>query len=119
MINTDIDVKRRIWPLELSQHVPLTTRITGYDISSLQFPTKENLPGNVRLEVFDALSGAIPTSLVHAFDVVHLRALVLAVKGGDPGVLISRLAKMLSISLPTFSNYLHPDLGKQYRDLGT
>lgn len=82
--------------MELSQHVSPKSKVIGYDISSSQFPAKEQLPSNVQLEILNVMGGFLPRSAVSAFDIVHVRALVLAVKRGDLDLLISRLGMMLS-----------------------
>lgn len=44
------------------------------------------------LDAFDDM----PEELNATFDIVHVRALAVIVKGGDPGPLIKNLLKMLS-----------------------
>ncbi|KAL8753700.1 MAG: hypothetical protein Q9199_004868 [Rusavskia elegans] len=54
------------------------------------------------------MSGALPISAVRAFDIVHVRALVLAVKRGDLDILVARLGTMLSTPPYTFLVSFHP-----------
>ena len=56
----------------------------------------------MHFDILDILSPDLPEELVNAFDVVHIRAFALVVKGSDPGRVLERLCKMLSM-LPTRS----------------
>ena len=88
----------RLWLLELSQGLPSDAQLVGYDVSSAQFPNRESLPPQVRLENLDILSDELPEELVGTFDVVHVRALVLVVQAGDPRTLLSNSCALLSMS---------------------
>lgn len=66
----------------------------GSDISAEQFPAKEYLPANVSFRLLDAFQ-EIPDELQGAFDVVHIRAFALVVKGGDLDVLLGNLIRLL------------------------
>ena len=90
----------RLWPLELSRHLPSTAQIFGYDISPAQFPAKEWLPHNVQLDILDVVNQELPKELKNAFDVVHLRAFALVIKGGDPKGVLNTLVEMLSMLTP-------------------
>jgi len=96
-VNDCTDTVFRLWPLELSQHLQLDARITGYDISPEQFPAKEWLPPQVSLETLDIMGEELPKELENAFDVVHIRAFVCVVEAGDPRNLMAKLGKMLSM----------------------
>ena len=63
----------------------------------------------MHFDILDILSPDLPKELVNAFDVVHIRAFALVVKGGDPGRVLERLCKILSM-LPTRSYNGHMDL---------
>lgn len=82
--------------LELARHCPPSWELEGSDVSVEQFLAEEYLPTNVRLEVLDAFQ-EIPEELHEAFDIVHIRAFALVVKGGDPGPLLANLIRLLSI----------------------
>lgn len=60
------------------------------------FPMREWLPENVKLELLDVLAETMPEELVGAFDVVHIRAFVCVIKGGDPSRVMERMVAMLS-----------------------
>ncbi|KAL8817545.1 MAG: hypothetical protein Q9223_003647 [Gallowayella weberi] len=83
-----------VWLLDLASNCPSSWSLTGFDVSTAQFPHAAYLPSNVSLKQFDAFEPVTP-ELVEAFDVIHLRALCVVVKGGDPSVLIENVAKML------------------------
>lgn len=83
------------WLLGLAAEVPSNWALQGFDISALQFPASQYLPNNVSLGILDAF-GDLPEELNAKFDIVHIRAFGLVVKGGDPGPLLKNLLKMLS-----------------------
>ena len=56
----------------------------------------------MHFDILDILSPDLPEELVNAFDVVHIRAFAVVVKGDDPGRVLEKLYKMLSM-LPTRS----------------
>ena len=83
------------WLLDLAREVPSDWTLQGFDISALQFPASHFLPKIVSLGVFDAFDD-VPDDMNAKFDIVHIRAFAVVVKGGDPGPLIKNLLKMLS-----------------------
>ena len=83
------------WLLDLATEVPSSWALQGFDISALQFPASQYLPNNLSLGILDAF-GDVPEELNAKFDIVHIRAFGLIVKGDDPGPLIKNLLKMLS-----------------------
>ena len=83
--------------MELSQDLPPDAQLVGYDISSAQFPNKESLAPQVRLETLDILNDELPKELVETFDVVHVRAFALVVQAGDPRTMLSKLCALLSM----------------------
>ncbi|KAL8766226.1 MAG: hypothetical protein Q9194_006328 [Teloschistes cf. exilis] len=83
-----------VWLLDLAGNCPSSWSLNGFDVSTAQFPHAAYLPSNVSLKRFDAFEPVIP-ELAEAFDVIHLRALCVVVKGGNPSVLIENVAKML------------------------
>lgn len=81
--------------MDLADHVPNEWKLHGFDINDKNFPAKEYLPGNVSFSVADVFDEPAP-EMIEKFDVVHIRAFVLIVKGGDPNYLFSNIIKMLS-----------------------
>ncbi len=71
------------------------------------FPSKEWLPPNLHLEVFDMLGGDLPKIMVGAFDVVHLRAFACVIKDGDPHAVLRKLCGMLSKWFHALSTLFH------------
>ena len=65
------------------------------DISGTQFPNEEFVPPNIHLSVADAFKDP-PDFLCGKCDVVHLRLLALAIRGGDAGPVIRHAWKLLS-----------------------
>ncbi len=62
----------------------------------------------MHFDILDILSPDLPEELVSAFDVVHIRAFAVVVKGGDPGTVLERLCKMLSmLSTRSCRKYMH------------
>ncbi|KAI9755040.1 MAG: hypothetical protein M4579_004443 [Chaenotheca gracillima] len=90
----DIGTGTAAWPIELAQTLPASTKLDGFDISRSLFPAKEYLPKNVTLNTLDAF-GEIPAELVGKYDVVHIQAFIIIVKGDRPEPLIENLFKML------------------------
>lgn len=80
----------------MAQEFPQSFQLDGFDISSKQFPAIDFLPGNITLKTMDVF-GEIPDEMVGKYDVVHVRAFAIVVKGGDPGPLLDNLTKMLSM----------------------
>ena len=54
------------------------------------------------MHVMDAFTPDLPEYLVGAFDIVHIRAIVSAVKDNAVEPLVKNLVKMLSMTLPSF-----------------
>ncbi|MCJ1377998.1 hypothetical protein MMC17_001094 [Xylographa soralifera] len=78
----DIGTGTGMWPIEVSKTLPPSTQLDGFDISGDRFPPAEWLPTNVRLSTADAFA-PVPVHLVGKYDVVHLRMMVIVVKGQD------------------------------------
>ena len=85
----------RHWLLDVADNLPGNWMLHGLDIVSDSFPAKEYLPVNVFLSIRDVFE-ELPEHLVEKFDVVHIRAFGLVVKGGDPNHLCANLIRMLS-----------------------
>ena len=95
----------RCWLLDVAEQVPVTWHLTGFDMSTDQFPTSAYLPRNVSLQQMDAFE-TIPPALVESFDIVHVRAVCVIVKGGDPSLLIENVVKLLSTVHLVFSVFV-------------
>ena len=54
------------------------------------------------MHVMDAFTSDLPEHLVGAFDIVHIRAIVSAVKDNAVEPLVKNLVKMLSMTPPSF-----------------
>ena len=55
----------------------------------------------MNLEILDAF-GPLPEHLKGKFDIVHIRAFTIVVKGGHPGILLENLIDMLSNYIISF-----------------
>lgn len=71
-------------------------QLYGFDISDKLFPAKEYISSNMKLENLDAF-GKLPKHLEEKFDIVHIRAFTIVVKGGNPGTLLDNIIAMLSV----------------------
>lgn len=89
---------RSIWLISLADSLRNTDiKLTGFDISSAQFPSREWLPNNIELKLLDITKKEdFPTELRGRFDVVHVGLLVMAVRDNDPGPIIEGLMTLLS-----------------------
>ncbi|KAE8152436.1 hypothetical protein BDV25DRAFT_151132 [Aspergillus avenaceus] len=90
----DIGAGNGVWPFHLSQKVPSTVQIDGYDISSASFPPPSTLPQNVKLDLLNALSEP-PESLRGVYDVVHVRLWCFVIRGNDPDALVRTVGYLL------------------------
>ena len=99
-----------MWPIEVSKTLPPSTQLDGFDISGDQFPPAEWLPANVHLSTADAFA-PVPEHMVGKYDVVHLRMMVIVVKGPkELEALMSNLVLLLSTCLPA-NGVLASDVG--------
>lgn len=76
---------RSVWLLSLASSDQFDAKsgwsFTGIDISATSFPAPENVPANVEFRRMNAFE-PVPADLRGKFDVVHVRAFALVVKGG-------------------------------------
>ena len=84
----------RIWLVDLAKELP-NAQLDGFDVSTAQFPHRKWLPPNVTLRQMDAY-GEVPQELVGRYDIVHIGLVVVLVKDGNPGRLLTNLLKLLS-----------------------
>ena len=85
----------RCWLLALAREVPTSWAFEGFDISEAQYPSPEYLPSNVTLKTLDAFD-TLPEDLKNIFDVVHIRAFTVVIKGGTLNKLLESIVAMLS-----------------------
>jgi hypothetical protein len=96
------------WTIELASLLPLSATLSGFDITASNYPAPEWLPSNVSMHVMNAFTLDLPEHLVGVFDVVHIRAIVSAIKGNAVEPLLKNLVKMLSMLPPSSCNsHLH------------
>ena len=74
-------------------------------MSTSHYPVAANLPTNVSLGVLDAFD-EIPAKYIANFDLIHVRAFAVVIKGGNVNPLLQNLVRMLSM----FSLQLLPPL---------
>ena len=92
-----VDYLSRCWLLDIAREVPSSWELQGFDVSTSQFPVAANLPANVALGYLDAFDD-IPAKFIARFNVIHVRAFAVVVKGGNVNPLLQNLARMLSMS---------------------
>lgn len=90
----------------MAREVPSSWNLQGFDVSTSQFPVAANLPTNVSLGVLDAFD-EIPANFVAKFDLIHVRAFAVVIKGGNLNPLLQNLVRMLSM----LSFQLYPRCG--------
>ena len=81
--------------MEVAHFVPKSMKLFGIDIDLSQCPPQQWLPSNVTLYKWDAYS-EVPEELLESFDVVVMRDMTLAVRTGDPSLLLKNVLKLLS-----------------------
>ncbi|GAB7349491.1 hypothetical protein MBLNU459_g0202t1 [Dothideomycetes sp. NU459] len=93
----DVATGSAIWLLEVAETLPSpTTRLSGFDISSQQYPPSTFLPSNVELGTFDMMDPAGPPAhLQGKFDIVHVRLLACIIRDNNVAPALSALIKLL------------------------
>ncbi|KAL4947724.1 hypothetical protein BDW69DRAFT_189923 [Aspergillus filifer] len=89
----DIGTGTASWLTDLSEILPATCQLDGFDVDISQAPPREWLPANVSLHEWDVFSEP-PEHLMGQYDIVHVRLLVFVVKG-DPTRILRSLIKLL------------------------
>ncbi|KAL9118287.1 MAG: hypothetical protein Q9187_005171 [Circinaria calcarea] len=84
----------RCWLLELAREVPASWTLEGFDISAAQYPAVEYLPSNVSLKTLDVYAKT-SEDLIGRFDIVHIRAFTVVVRGEDTASLLKNVIAML------------------------
>jgi len=93
-ISGQAQVCLRIWPISVSQSLPQSVQIDGFDISEAQFLPTEWLPANVSLTTLNILE-SIPEHLVGRYDVVHIRYFGLLIRNGNHRGVLNNLTSLL------------------------
>ena len=87
----------RVWLCDLSNDLPSSSQLDGFDISDSQFPVPESLPSKVKLYAQDAAAEP-PRELHGQYDIVHLRLFLSVIVDNDPGSVLNFCHKLLSES---------------------
>ena len=85
--------------MELSDQLPPSAQLDGFDISASQYPSEHWLPTNVSLSVHDAFT-RFPEAAIGKYDVVHVALFITLIRNNDPGPLIKNLMALLSKQSP-------------------
>ncbi|GAP84930.1 putative methyltransferase domain-containing protein [Rosellinia necatrix] len=91
----DVGTGTGIWATELSQKLPETAVIDGYDIDVIKFPDPTTLPRNVKLQFADIFK-PFPPEATGKYDVVHVRFLIFALKKDEWLLAVKNLKKLLA-----------------------
>jgi SAM-dependent methyltransferase len=75
----DVGTGTGAWLLDLATRLPPTSQLTGFDIDTEKYPARQELPDNVSLEPGNVLE-PFPETHCGAYDVVHVRLLMYALK---------------------------------------
>ncbi|KAF2205094.1 hypothetical protein GQ43DRAFT_408126 [Delitschia confertaspora ATCC 74209] len=94
----DIGTGTGIWLNEVSKVSPPTYTFTGFDNSSAQFLSPEELSPNVKLQIGDFMK-PFPEELHGTFDLVNIRLIVVTMTGGR-GVWERTLKNVLTLLKP-------------------
>lgn len=89
----DVGTGTAIWPINVASEYPLAT-LKAFDIDCTQAPPTIWLPKNLEINALNVLE-PVPVELEGAFDVIHVRLLVLVVQNSDPRPIIAVLRQML------------------------
>ncbi len=85
----------RLWLFDVAKQIPPSSELDGFDISGNQYPPQDCLPGNVSLEIVDAMDEP-PAHFVARYDVVHIRLFISLVTDNNPRPLLDHCYKLLS-----------------------
>lgn len=89
----DVATGTAIWLIKLAHELP-SARLDGFDIKLDQAPPAQWLPPQVHLRTWNVFDN-VPDDMLGAYDVVHMRLLVLVVENRDPRPIVRNLRKML------------------------
>ncbi|KAL8925532.1 MAG: hypothetical protein Q9208_003423 [Pyrenodesmia sp. 3 TL-2023] len=89
----DLATGTAIWLLDLQRELP-NAHLDGFDISLEQCPPTEWLPSAISLKRWDIYS-SLPLHLKGQYDIVHIRLVLLVVRGNDPAPILHNAFEML------------------------
>ena len=92
-----------IWPIDVAalfaeKYPDIKVKLYGTDISAEQFPADEKVPSNVELKVRNSLK-SFSEKHHEKYDMIHVRAVALALGDGEWQGVVENLQKCLSKSL--------------------
>ncbi|KAK6345616.1 hypothetical protein TWF718_007526 [Orbilia javanica] len=90
----DVATGTGIWLTQLSELLPSTATLDGFDITDRLFPDPSTLRQNVSFSLLNVLE-PIPEILHEKYDVVHIRGLCLVLKTGEWDGVVKNVAKMI------------------------
>ncbi|KAK0507995.1 hypothetical protein JMJ35_009884 [Cladonia borealis] len=90
----DVGTGTGIWLLDLSEQLPSTVQLDGFDIDVSQCPPRAWLPSNVAMRKLD-IHDEIPKELVGVYDIINIRFFLCVVKDRDPTPIIKKSLQML------------------------
>lgn len=90
----DIGTGTGIFLIELSEQLPATCQLDGFDVSNALYPPAATLPANVSLALQDARH-AFPTPLKQAYDFINIRLLVSGMDKDDWAVVTANAIQLL------------------------
>ncbi|MCJ1326899.1 hypothetical protein MMC10_003565 [Thelotrema lepadinum] len=90
----DVGTGTGVWLCDLSNDLPSSSQLDGFDISDSQFPVPESLPSKVKLYAQDAAAEP-PRELHGQYDIVHLRLFLSVIVDNDPGSVLNFCHKLL------------------------
>ncbi|EME81684.1 uncharacterized protein MYCFIDRAFT_215447 [Pseudocercospora fijiensis CIRAD86] len=89
----DVATGTGIWMRDLSAKAPETWSFTGLDLSNAQFPPPDQ-QSHCNFEILNILE-PIPEKFLQAFDVVHIRYLIAALKSHEWQIVAQNLLRLL------------------------
>ncbi|KAK6504684.1 hypothetical protein TWF481_006623 [Arthrobotrys musiformis] len=90
----DIATGTGIWLTQLSELLPSTVALDGFDITDRLFPDRSTLRENVSFSLLDIL-GPVPENLYEKYDVVHIQWLFFVLKTDEWDRVARNVAKMI------------------------
>ena len=83
------------WLLDCASVLPSSTRLIGFDIQPVHFPSPDHIPTNIELIERDVLDANLPEDLVGTFDMVHIRAFGSSIRNSDCAPLLGAVNRLL------------------------
>lgn len=90
----DMGTGTGVWLRHLATQLPLSSRLDGYDFDTSKFPNASQLPDNVKLSFADTMK-PFPQEILGIYDVVHVRALMYALKAHEWATAVANLRTLL------------------------